>query len=181
MASILESLTDGLTITEYSDWLIFVERLNGAVREGRVRKVPIPAIKNLWSRTEEWFLDPKSAEVYSYQPPDPPVYPRWQKVDVLSRLETPDPTPLSVIKVGQMTPMMAHIMKLKIEALADSGLVEVLPTPPTALASRDRTERWYKDNVSGMVYRLREHYGLEDADDIRWEIVPQSELTARIQ
>jgi len=41
MASILESLTQGLKITEYTDWLIFVERLNEAVRAGRARKVPV--------------------------------------------------------------------------------------------------------------------------------------------
>jgi hypothetical protein len=31
------------------------------------------------------------------------------------------------------------------------------------------------------VYRLIEHYHLEGADDIRWEVVPQAELLGKIQ
>jgi hypothetical protein len=41
MASTLESLAQGLTITEYPDWVKFVERLNEAVRAGRVREIPV--------------------------------------------------------------------------------------------------------------------------------------------
>jgi hypothetical protein len=61
MAGILDSLTHKLTITEYSDWLIFVERLNEAVRAGRVRRVPV--VKRVWSSDEEWFLDPETGEI----------------------------------------------------------------------------------------------------------------------
>ena len=56
MAGILESLTQGLTITEYPDWVKFVERLNEAVRAGRVRKVPV--LRPVWGKREQWFLDP---------------------------------------------------------------------------------------------------------------------------
>jgi hypothetical protein len=172
MAGILESITEGLTITEYSDWLIFVERLNDAVQAGRVRRVPV--LKSVWGRSEEWFLDSETGEMYAYFPPNPPVLPRWKKVDVLKHLEAHDPPPLSVFKVGQISVMTAHIMKMSLEALVSRGLAEELPVPVEVPRSRDRTERWYRDNVSNVVYRLSEYYGLHDADDIRWEVIPAS-------
>ena len=73
MAGILASLTHELTITKPSDWLIFVERLNEAVRAGRVRKVPV--VKPVWGRYEEWFLDPETGEIYVYCAPDAPSPP----------------------------------------------------------------------------------------------------------
>ena len=179
MAGILASLTHELTITEYSDWLVFVERLNEAVRAGRVRNVPV--VKRVWSSDEEWFLDPESGEVYIYVSPNPPSMPIWEKVDVLGHLEAPDPAPLSGFKVGHITVMTAHIMKMSLETLVSRGLVEVLPSPVEVLWPKDRTERWYKDNVTNVVYRLIEHYRLEGADDIRWEAVPKAELSGKIQ
>jgi hypothetical protein len=107
--------------------------------------------------------------------------PRWEKVDVLRHLEASDPAPLSGFKVGPITVMMAHVMKLNIETLISRGLVEALPTPQTALVTKDRTERWYRDRVSNVVYRLSEYYPLKGADDIRWEVVPQAELAGKIQ
>jgi hypothetical protein len=179
MAGILDSLTHELTITEYSDWLIFVKRLNEAVREGRVRKVPV--VKRVWSRDEEWFLDSETGEIYVYCAPNPPSLPIWEKVDALKHLEATDPAPLSVFKTGPISVMTAHIMKMKLETLVGSGLVEAL-TPPYALASsRRETEKWFRDNVSNITYRLIEYYGLKDADDIRWEVVPQAELSGKIQ
>ncbi|HEY1800218.1 MAG TPA: hypothetical protein VGG46_04715 [Terriglobales bacterium] len=180
MASILESLTRELSIRKYADWLIFVARLNEVVCSGRVRKVPV--LKRVWSDYEEWFLDPETGEIYVYCSPDSPSLPIWERVDVLKHLEeTPDPAPLSVFKTGQITVMTAHIMKLNLESLVASGLVETLTPPPGVTMSGRGTEKWFRDNVSNVIYRLREYYGLEDADDIRWEIVPQNELSGKIQ
>jgi len=166
----------GLTITEYSDWLVFVERLSEVVRSGRIRQVPV--LKRVWSRGEEWFLDPESEEVYVYAPPSPPSMPIWEKVDVLQHLEASDPPPLSTFEVGQISVMTAYIMKMRLQALAGQGLVEELPIPAGVPRVKDGTEKWYKDKVSNVVYRLSEYYGLQDADDIRWEVVP---LHGRIQ
>jgi hypothetical protein len=181
MAGTLESLTDGLTITRYPDWLTFIERLDGAVRSGRVREIPVlKAIKGAgpWYK---WFLDPETGEIYAYSAPNPPVYPRWEKVDVLREPEVPNPAPLSRFKIGPMKVMMAHFMKQQIKALVARGLVEVLPTPPSASTSKDETQAWYRDRVSNVVYRLIEIYPLKGADDIRWEVVPQAELSGKIQ
>jgi hypothetical protein len=179
MSGILESLTDGLTITDYPDWQIFVERLKEAVRTGRLRKVPV--LKPVWGPSEEWFLDPETGEVYVYAAPNPPAMPRWQEIDVLKHLEAPDPPPLSVFKVGPITVMTAHIMKMSLEGIVARGLAEELPVPAEVPRSKDGTERWYKDNVSNVVYRLIEYYPLKGADDIRWEVVPQALLHGKIQ
>jgi hypothetical protein len=80
VASILESLTDNLTITERSDWERFVQKLNHLVQTGRVRRIT-PA-KRLKADNEEWYLDPETGEVYVYEPPDWPFLPSWQRVDV---------------------------------------------------------------------------------------------------
>jgi hypothetical protein len=179
MAGTLDSLTDELTITKYSDWLIFVKRLNEAVRAGRVRQVPV--VKRVWSSDEEWFLDPETGEIFVYCAPSPPVMPTWENLEVLKRLEVTDPAPLNVFKTGPITVMTTHVMKMKLETLVGSGLVGVL-TPPYDLASSGRgTEKWFKDNVSNLTYRLIECYGLDNADDIRWEVVPPAELSGKIQ
>jgi len=100
--------------------------------------------------------------------------PIWEKIDVLKHSEASDPPPLSVFKVGQMSVMTAHIMKMSLEALVARGLAEELPVPVEVPRSRDRTEKWYKDRVSNVVYCLSEYYGLNDVDDCRWEVVPQT-------
>jgi hypothetical protein len=107
--------------------------------------------------------------------------PIWKKVDVLKHLEATDPAPLSVFKTGPITVMTAHIMKMSLDALVLRGLVEELPAPVEMRWPKDRTEKWYKDNASSVVYRLIEHCRLEGADDIRWEVVPQAESSGKIQ
>jgi len=107
----------------------------------------------------------------------PPI---WERVDVLKHVEATDPAPLSVFKTGPITVMTAHIMKMKLETLMGSGLVEALTLPPALASSRRGTEKWFRDNVSNITYRLIECYGLEDRD-IRWEVVPQGELSGKIQ
>jgi hypothetical protein len=180
VSGLLESLTDQLTITEYRDWLVFVERLNDTVASGRVRQVPVA--KCVYLRSEEWFLDPATNEIYVYVAPDAPILPKWERVDVLRYLEEkPDPAPLSGFPVGQITVLMAHVMKLKLKTLVGRGLVEELPPPAHAASSKDTTERWFRDNASNVIYRLTEHYGLKDADDLRWEVVPSAEHGGKIQ
>lgn len=181
-ACILESLTRGLNILEKPDWEAFVERLDRAVRSGRVREIPtLKPVRRGGKRYHQWFLDPETGDVYGYVAPDEHGRPIWEKVDVLGNAEPLSPAPLSSIKIGPMTVMMAYFLKQQIEALIARGLVEALPAPASAFTSKDRTERWYKDRVSNVVYRLSEYYPLKGADDIRWEVVPQGELSGKIQ
>lgn len=179
---ILESLTQGLNILVKSDWEAFVERLDRAVRSGRVREISaLKLVRRGAKRYRQWFLDPETGEVYGYVAPDEHGRPIWEKVDALGDLEPPNPAPLSSIKIGPKTVMMAYFLKQQIEALVTRGFVEVLPTPASALTSRDRTENWYKDKVSNVIYRINEYYPLKGADEIRWEVVPQAELSGKIQ
>ena len=54
----LASLTQNLTISERSDWERFIEKLNGLVQTGRVRRVS--PLKRLNADNEEWYLDPET-------------------------------------------------------------------------------------------------------------------------
>jgi hypothetical protein len=179
---ILEFLTEGLNILVKPDWEAFVERLDRAVKSGRVREIPaLKPVRRGVKRYHQWFLDSETSDVYGYVAPDEHGRPIWEKIDVFENAEPPNPAPLSGIKIGPMTVMMGYFLKQQIEGLVARGLVEVLPTPTTALTSKDRTENWYRDRVSNVVYRLSEYYPLKGADDIRWEVVPQAELSGIIQ
>ena len=101
--------------------------------------------------------------------------------DALPDAETLDPTPLSTFKTGQITVMTAHVMKMKLEELVAGGLVEELSPPQSLDSSRRGTERWFRDTVSNVTYRLIEYFGFMDADDMRWEVVPPAEQGGRIQ
>ena len=180
MVAILESLTADLTITEYRDWQVFVERLNEAIRAGTIKEVPVlrPGARG---RGEQWFSDPKSGEIYTYVHPNPPAMPRWERVDVFKLLDPTYPPPLSTFQVGAITVMKAHIMKLQLEDLVRRGLAEELSCPSPSMLRKHETERRFRDLESNVVYRLTEYYALSGPDDLRWEIVPPGELGGKIQ
>lgn len=83
--------------------------------------------------------------------------------------------------MGQITVMKAHVMKMELEALVAKGLAEELSPPKSLASSRRGTERWFRDTVSNVTYRLIEYFGFMDADDMRWEVVPPAEQAGRIQ
>ena len=180
MACILESLIADLAITKYSDWQIFVERLYEAIRAGTIKEVPVLR-PNYCGRGEQWFNDPKSGEIYSYVSPNPPVYPRWERVDVFELLNPTVPSPLSRFKIGVMSVMKAHIMKLQLEEFLQSGLIEELAGPFSSMLREHETDRRFRDLGSNVVYRLTEYYALSSPDDLRWGIVPPGELSGKIQ
>jgi hypothetical protein len=180
MAGILESLTAGLTIIQYDDWQIFVKRLNKAIQAGAIKEVPVlrPGYRG---RGEQWFSDPESGEIYSYVSPNPPVYPRWERVDVFELLNPIVPPPLSRFKIGTMSVMTAHIMKLQLEEFVHRGLIEELPGPFSSMLRAHETERRFRDLESNLVYRLTEYYALSGPDEMRWGVVPSGELSEKIQ
>ena len=96
-------------------------------------------------------------------------------------VDAPDPTPLSVFPTGQITVMKAYVMKMELEELVAKGLAEELSPPQSLASSRRGTERWFRDTVSNVTYRLIEYFGFMDADDMRWEVVPPAEQAGRIQ
>ena len=179
MAGILRSVTDGLTITEYEDWLIFVQRLQELVRSGRVRRVPQPVGNRRFAKEDEWYLDPETGETYVHVIPDAPVLPQWVKVDLLAPVDAPEPhaNDLSVIPTGKKSRLEAKSLKGILEFLVHQGAVEALD-PSNIAASGDSAEKWFKDLQTKVIYRLVER---RDGDDNRWERVPQSEVQMRVQ
>jgi len=179
MAGILGSLTDALTITEYEDWLIFVQRLQELVASGRVRRIPQPVGNKRFAKEDEWYLDPDTGEAYVHIIPDAPVMPQWVKVDLLAPVETPEPhaNDLSVIPTGEKSRLEAKGLKGILDFLVQQGAVEALD-PSSEPTSRDSTEKWFKDLQTKVVYRLIQK---GNGDDNRWERVPQSEVQIKVR
>lgn len=94
MQSRFESLANGLTLSNYDDWMTFDARLSDLVLSGQAKRVP--TLKVLHMSDEEWYVDSSTGEVYVYVRPDDKVRPKWERVDVFSKsiLEAPTP-PLS--------------------------------------------------------------------------------------
>lgn len=174
MASILDSLTDNLTITEYDDWLIFRQRLKELVRNEKIRRIA-PMKSQRFGDADEWYLDPETGEIYVHGVPNAPVLPSWEKFDIVAHTQEPRPHPndLSVIPIGKTSPLIAKGIKGLMDLLIRQGAVEVLVP-----MSMDSTEHWYKELQTGIVYRLIES---ADGNEIRWEHVPQQDLQKRIQ
>ena len=83
MQSLFESLTNGLTLSDYDDWLIFDARLSDLVHSGHAKRVP--ALKLLHMPDEEWYVDPSTGEIYVYVRPDDKILPKWERVDVFAK------------------------------------------------------------------------------------------------
>lgn len=177
MASILESVTDGLTITRYADWLVFTERLRELVRSGKIRTIT-PLKSHHFAKGDEWYLDPETGEIYVHGVPGAPSLPSWERFDAVAHTQPPVPHPnnLTVIPLGSMGSVETRSTKTILGLLAHQGMVEMLE-PQDAAKSQGVAETWYKDTQTGVVYRLVEKGG----EDNRWEMVPQNELRLRVQ
>ena len=177
MASILESVTDGLTITKYADWVVFTERLRELVRGGRIRRIA-PLKSRHFRQGDEWYLDPATGEIYVHGVPDSPILPSWERFDVVAHTQPAQPHPnnLTVIPLGSMGSVEAQSTKTILNLLVGRGMVEALD-PENLVKSEGVTETWFKDAQTGVVYRLIERGG----EDNRWEIVPQSEQHLKVQ
>lgn len=177
MRGALSSATDGLNISRYSDWIVFVKRLKELVHSGRARK--IEPLKRVFAKGEEWYLDTGTGEIYVYVSPDAPILPIWERVDVFSgeQVASPSANDLSVIPLGTMEHNEAQNLKTILGILAEHGVIERL-TPKSIGVSQDFLQTWYKDVATGTVYRLIEK---RNGEDSKWERVPRIELQANIQ
>jgi len=179
MAGTLASVTEGLEITRYEDWLTFVKRLEELVRAGRARRISQPAGDRRFAKEDEWYLDSETGEVFVHVIPDAPVLPRWVKVDLLAPADPPQPhvSDLRVIPVGKKTRLEAKNLNGLLDFLVNQGAVEAVVPPNTALLAGS-TEKWFKDLQTGILYRLVQN---RDSDDNRWEKVPQREMQMKVQ
>ena len=88
-----ESLANGLTLSDYDDWLTFDARLSDLVHTGRAKRVT--SMKVLHMPDEEWYVDPSTGEIYVYVRPDDKILPQWERVDVFAKsiLDASPPSP----------------------------------------------------------------------------------------
>lgn len=86
MQSRFESLANGLTLSNYDDWMTFDARLSDLVLSGQAKRVP--TLKVLHMSDEEWYLDSSTGEVYVYVRPDDKVRPKWERVDVFFKIDS---------------------------------------------------------------------------------------------
>lgn len=176
MRGALSSVADGLNISRYSDWLVFVKRLKELVHSGRARK--IEPLKRVFAKGEEWYLDTGAGDIYVYVSPDAPILPIWERVDVFAseQVAAVSANDLSVVPLGTMEHSEAQNLKTVLSVLAGHGVVERL-IPDNVGEPHDFVQAWYKDVATGTVYRLIEKNG----EDSKWERVPRIELKANIQ
>jgi len=179
MQSLFESLPNGLTLSNYDDWLSFDARLSELVRTGQARRVQ--ALRVLHMPDEEWYVDPSTGEVYVYVKPDDKILPKWEPVDVFAQSEKErnrEPG-LSAIPVKKMNCSEAASLKEILKVLVRHGVAEVLDRPNTIPAvSPESAETWYRDIQTKAVFRLVESTGDESS---RWEKVPPNQEEWTIQ
>jgi hypothetical protein len=169
MENILPLMTDGLNIRDkYDDWLTFVDRLHKLAASGRIRRIsPLP--NRRFEKSDEWYLDPQTGEIYVHGLPNAPMLPVWERFDLVDHTKAPEPRPsnLSVIPTGKISRLDAKNLRGLLDFLVRQGLVAVL-APPNVSTSSDYTEKWFKDLQADATYRLVQK---NDDSDNCWERV----------
>jgi hypothetical protein len=169
MKNILASITDGLNIKDnYDDWLVLVDRLNKLAASGRIRRIsPLP--NRRFEKSDEWYLDPETGEIYVHGLPNAPMLPVWERFDLVEHTKAPErhPNNLSIIPTGKISRLDAKNLKGLLDFLIQQGLVEAIDPPNTA-PSGDRTEKWFRDLQTQTTYRLVQK---NDGNDDCWETV----------
>jgi hypothetical protein len=177
MESILASIIEGLNIRNYDDWLVFVDRLTTLTESGRIRKIsPLP--NRRFEKNDEWYCDPKTGEIYVHGLPNAPILPVWERFDLLEDSKAPEthPNNLSVIPTGKISRLEAKNLGGLLDFLVQQGFVEAL-NPSNVADLGGYSEKWYKDLLTGTIYRLLER----DDEDNCWEKVPEGELRMKLQ
>ena len=125
-------------------------------------------------------FDPETGEIYVYCAPDAPSLPIWERVDVLKHLEATIPAPFERFQDGSNHRHDCPYHEDEAGNTCGQWTGRSVDPAHALPSSRRGTETWFRDKVSNITYRLIEYYGLEDRD-IRWEVVPQAELSGKIQ
>jgi hypothetical protein len=180
MESTFESLKNGLTLSDYDDWLIFDARLSDLVRAGRARR--IPALRVLHMPDEEWYEDRSSGDVYVYVRPDDKILPKWERIDVFAKPEetTTCRTGLDNIPLGTIDPTRIDSIKAILQILLRQEKIELVSPAPASVSFQPMgcRETVYRDYETGKTYRLVESMAGENA---RWEHVGNLNRTTIIQ
>lgn len=69
---------------QFDSWRDFYElkrMLGEAIERGYVEEVPMRRVRKV-RRTENWYRDKETGEIYSLIPPEPPARGAWEPVDI---------------------------------------------------------------------------------------------------
>jgi len=174
-----DAILDGLNLHDYSDWRIFVGRLDKLVEAGILRR--ISSLRGKPLEGEEWYLEEKTGNLYLYLLPDAPLLPEWKKIDPFVELEFETSRNLSdfemsEILVGRISRADAVSLLTRLHIMLGFGRIEAIaPKSPMTIGI---TETWYRDVRTGAVYRLVEGSGENDSF---WEPVPSAALSTHVQ
>lgn len=176
-ARLFESLTSDLNIHHHSDWVVFDNRLESAIRAGRARK--IQKTRTIYAPSEEWYLDPANGDIYVYLRPDDRVLPEWTKVDLFAKPEVKETNPkdmtisgLSAIPTGETDQIRGRSLKYLLQRMAEHGEIEVVtnPTPGVAI-TEGALEVVFREVRTGLLYRLVEY---PEGQKFLWERISSS-------
>jgi hypothetical protein len=180
----VDSILDGLDLSGYQGWKAFAERLDKLIAAGCLRK--IPALKGKPHAYEEWYVEDKTGNIFIYRPPEDRPTTIWEKVDLFApepELEPERPSrnvlelDLRDVPVGPRSRREALSLLTCLFMLIGFGKIETVDRPFPAVPG-ERTETWFRDPRSGIVYKLVEGDG---EDDSFWGPVPPHELHVKAQ
>jgi hypothetical protein len=171
------SVTEGLDLHHYKYWDLVDERITTLVREGSIRR--IPALSMLHVRSEEWYLEPISGDVYVYVRPDDKIVPQWEKIDVFApppEQESKDlrKVGLKIIRTGNISNELAMFIKHVLGVMIQEGKVEIISgRNPSTQKSSKGIETCYREITSDEIYRL-----IEDPEFLGffWEKLPSTPM-----
>lgn len=175
----LDYLLKGLIISKYADWVIFDQRLEQLIRSGRVRR--IPKLRTIHVKSEEWYLNPDTNEIYVYVRPDDKILPKWEKVDIFAKPEIAHSfvSGLDAIPTAKMIGPEAVSLKGVLRALVDNGIAEIIDHQISVpMVSPKHPETWYRDLQTKATYRLIEN--IDDGSTL-WERVALNHKETAIQ
>jgi len=180
------SILHGLNIRDLGDWENFAQRLEALVSSGGLRSIPPPQGQSSFYG-EHWYLEEETGDIYFYREPGERNSAEWAKADPFEKREEFRATPwrggnvlqldLGDMPVGQMDRGKALSLLTRLFMLIGAGKIETAdrPFPP---APGEKTETWFRDPRSGIVYKLVEGDG---EDDSFWGPVPLHELHMKAQ
>ena len=147
------TVLDGLDITKYDDWVVSDERIRHLVKTCALRK--IQPLKIVHVKSEEWYLESATGDIYVYVQPDDKILPAWEKIDVFSTEDGNDKNVLTaglkIIRTGTIDRPTFLTINLVLQELIKKGEVEIIRAPK---AFDENSETYYREVKTETIYRL---------------------------
>jgi hypothetical protein len=147
------TVLDGLDITKYDDWVILDERIRQLVKTCALRK--IQPLRIVHVKSEEWYLESATGDIYVYVQPDDKILPVWEKIDVFFIEGGSDKNVLTaglkIIRTGNIDRPTFMAIHLVLQELIKKGEVEIIRAPRVF---DENSEAYYREVKTKMIYRL---------------------------